>query len=73
MAASCIFTCCEAAMTAQYVGTTNKVGQGWGVAFIFLYLMFQGTLLDGSMYIYVSEIFPMEIRSLGVGISISGQ
>lgn len=35
-------TSCLAAMTAEYAGTTNKVGNGFGIFFIFLYLAFQG-------------------------------
>ena len=37
-----ISTSCLAAMTAEYAGTTNKVGNGFGVFFMFLYLAFQG-------------------------------
>jgi hypothetical protein len=35
-------TSCLAAMTAQYAGTTNLVGNGFGILFIYLYLAFQG-------------------------------
>ncbi|KAK1144416.1 hypothetical protein N8T08_005569 [Aspergillus melleus] len=62
-----------AAMTAEYGGTSNKVGNGFGVFFIFLYLAFQGTCCDTTMYLYVSEIFPTEIRPLGMGFSLFGQ
>jgi hypothetical protein len=37
-----ISTSCLAAMTAEYAGTTNKVGNGFGIFFIYLYLAFQG-------------------------------
>lgn len=37
-----ISTSCLAAMTARYSGTTNKVGNGFGIFFIYLYLAFQG-------------------------------
>lgn len=37
-----VSTSCLAAMTAQYAGTTNKVGNGFGIFFIYLYLAFQG-------------------------------
>ncbi|KAI9041784.1 putative MFS sugar transporter [Aspergillus affinis] len=62
-----------AAMTAEYGGTSNKVGNGFGVFFIFLYLAFQGTCCDTTMYLYVSEIFPTEIRPIGMGFSLFGQ
>jgi hypothetical protein len=38
-----VTTACLAAMIAEYAGTTNQVGNGFGVFFIFLYLAFQGT------------------------------
>ncbi|KAJ9485383.1 hypothetical protein VN97_g7976 [Penicillium thymicola] len=66
-------TSCLAAMTAQYAGTTNKVGNGFGIFFMYLYLAFQGTLCDTTMYLYVSEIFPTEIRSIDMGFSLFGQ
>ncbi|KAJ5191419.1 uncharacterized protein N7498_010404 [Penicillium cinerascens] len=66
-------TSCLAAMTAQYAGTTNKVGNGFGILFMYLYLAFQGTFCDTTMYLYVSEIFPTEIRPIGMGFSLFGQ
>ncbi|KAJ5616241.1 hypothetical protein N7537_001355 [Penicillium hordei] len=60
-----ISTSCLAAMTAQYAGTTNKVGNGFGIFFI--------TFCDTTMYLYVSEIFPTEIRPIGMGFSLFGQ
>ncbi|ORY56312.1 sugar porter family MFS transporter [Pseudomassariella vexata] len=61
------------AMIACFAGTDNKVGNAMGVVFMFLYLFFQGTFCDTTMYIYVSEIFPTEIRSIGMGWSLFGQ
>lgn len=37
-----VTTSCLAAMTAKYAGTLNRVGNGLGIFFIFLYLAFQG-------------------------------
>lgn len=37
-----ITTSCLAAMTAQYAGTKNRVGNGFGIFSIYLYLAFQG-------------------------------
>ncbi|OCL07237.1 MFS sugar transporter [Glonium stellatum] len=62
-----------AAMTASFAGTTNKAGNAMGIFFIFLYLTFQGTFCDTTMYLYVSEIFPTEIRPIGMGFSLFGQ
>ncbi|EME83411.1 uncharacterized protein MYCFIDRAFT_211329 [Pseudocercospora fijiensis CIRAD86] len=64
---------CLSAMIASYAGTTNKVGNGFGIFFMFLYLAFQGTGCDTTMYLWVSEIFPTEIRSIGIGFSLFGQ
>lgn len=87
-----VTTSCLAAMTAEYSGTKNKVGNGFGIFFMFLYLAFQGyvsisstapeikadnfmcrTFCDTTMYLYVSEIFPTEIRPIGMGFSLFGQ
>ncbi|KAK8027820.1 major facilitator superfamily protein [Apiospora marii] len=68
-----ITTSCLAAMIARFAGTDNRAGNAMGVFFIFLYLAFQGTFCDTTMYIYISEIFPTEIRSIGMGFSLFGQ
>lgn len=67
--------CCivlEAAMVAKYAGTSNKVGNGFGVFFIYLYVTFYGGCMDVSTYVYCSEIFPTRVRAQGVGFSVSG-
>lgn len=61
------------AFTAQDAGTSNKVGNGFAVFMIFLYLAFQGTFCDTTMYLYVSETFPYEMRTIGIGFSLFGQ
>ncbi|KAL1983462.1 hypothetical protein VTN96DRAFT_10283 [Rasamsonia emersonii] len=68
-----VTTSCLAAMTAEYAGTKNRAGNAMGIFFIFLYLAFQGTCCDTTMYLYVSEIFPTEIRPIGMGFSLFGQ
>lgn len=60
-------------MTSRFSGTTNRIGNGFGIFFIFLYLAFQGTCCDTTMYLYVSEIFPTELRPMGMGFSLFGQ
>ncbi|RKU40996.1 hypothetical protein DL546_003477 [Coniochaeta pulveracea] len=62
-----------AACIAEFAGTSNKAGNAAGVFFVFLYLAFQGTCCDTTMYLYVSEIFPTEIRPIGMGFSLFGQ
>jgi MFS family permease len=65
----------EAAMTAQFVetGSNNQIGLGFGVFFIFAYVVFYSSCLDATMYLIPSEIFPMVIRSFGMSWSIMGQ
>jgi MFS family permease len=55
-----------AAITASYSGTTNRAGSAMGIFFIFLYLAFQGACCNSTMYIYISEIFPTELRPIGI-------
>ncbi|KAK5452159.1 hypothetical protein LTS15_007223 [Exophiala xenobiotica] len=68
-----VTTSCLCAMIACYAGTTNQAGNAAGVFFVFFYLTFQGTFCDTTMYLYVSEIFPTEIRPIGMGFSLFGQ
>jgi MFS family permease len=65
----------EAALTKYFVqtGSTNRVGLGFGVFFIFLYVVFFASCMDAQQYVIVSETFPMEFRSIGVAISLAAQ
>lgn len=65
----------EAALTKYYVGTEvpNHVGLGFGTFFIFLFVVFYATFIDAQQYVIVSEAFPMEFRSIGVGLSLFAQ
>ncbi|PNH45858.1 hypothetical protein VD0004_g2095 [Verticillium dahliae] len=62
-----------AACIAEFSGTLNQAGNAAGVFLVFLYLAFQGALCDTTMYLYVAEIFPTEIRPIGMGFSLFGQ
>lgn len=64
--------CCYTAVVATYAGTSNRVGNAFGVFFIFLFMVPYAGCLDASSYVYCSEIFPTAIRAHGVGFSISG-
>ncbi|VUC32451.1 unnamed protein product [Clonostachys rosea] len=68
-----ITTSVMSAMIAKFAGTSNQAGNAVGVLFMFLYLAFQGTFCNTTMYLYVSEIFPTEIRSIGMSFSLFGQ
>ncbi|KAL7754948.1 hypothetical protein ACKLNR_014705 [Fusarium oxysporum f. sp. zingiberi] len=64
--------CGFTAMVAEFVGTTNKVGNGFGVFFLYLFVFFYGGTMDASSYVYCAEIFPTSIRAQGVGFSVAG-
>ncbi|KAL2704463.1 hypothetical protein AAEP93_005534 [Penicillium crustosum] len=58
------------AMVAQYAGTGNRVGCGFGVLFVYLYTTFYGFCLDVTSYVYCAEIFPTYMRTTGMAVSI---
>lgn len=60
------------AMVAEFSGTSNKIGNGFGVFFLYLFVTFYGGSMDASSYVYCAEIFPTSIRAQGVGASVSG-
>ncbi|KAL2832249.1 general substrate transporter [Aspergillus pseudoustus] len=65
---------CEAAMVAEFSGdTTNRVGNGFGVFFLFLFVTFYGLCLDATTYVYSVEIFPTQLRGQGMGVSVFTQ
>ncbi|KAJ5874235.1 uncharacterized protein N7529_002665 [Penicillium soppii] len=64
---------CEATMVAEFSGTHNKIGNGFGVFFLFLFVTFYGGCLDATTYVYSAEIFPTHARGLGMGLSIFTQ
>lgn len=50
-----ITTSCLAAMTAEYAGTKNRVGNGFGIFFMFLYLAFQGYVLSPMAQLAIAD------------------
>lgn len=75
IAGTAVCLCFEAALTKYYVqtGSSNKTGLGFGVFFIFLYVVFYATMIDAQQYVIVSETYPMEFRSIGVAVSLACQ
>jgi sugar porter (SP) family MFS transporter len=63
----------ETAMVAEFGGTTSKVGNGFGVFFLFMFGTIYGSCLDASTYVYSCEVFPTHLRAAGMGVSICGQ
>jgi hypothetical protein len=64
--------CGFTAMVAEFVGSTNKIGNGFGVFFLYLFVFFYGGSMDASSYVYCAEIFPTSVRAQGVGFSVAG-
>ncbi|KAL3420023.1 hypothetical protein PVAG01_08522 [Phlyctema vagabunda] len=64
---------CETAMVACFSGTSSKVGNGFGVLFLFTYVGTYALFLDASIYVYCAEIFPTHVRASGMGLSIFAQ
>ncbi|QKX62228.1 uncharacterized protein TRUGW13939_09387 [Talaromyces rugulosus] len=75
IAGTAVSLCFEAALTKYYVqtGSSNRVGLGFGVFFIFFYVVFYATCMDNQQYVMVTETFAMESRSLGVAMSLFAQ
>ena len=63
MVMSAIALSVEAAITANFIGTTNKNALRTGVAFLDVYIFFFSSLLDGLSYWYVAEIAPTHLRA----------
>jgi MFS family permease len=57
---------------ASFLPSTKKAVLVTGVFFIFWFIAWYGLLVDGVMYTYVSEIWPSEVRSEGIALSMSG-
>jgi MFS family permease len=55
----------ECLLQALYTGTGNVAGQRAAVFFIFLFIVFWSFCFDATEYLYLSEIFPTEIRGMG--------
>jgi sugar porter (SP) family MFS transporter len=61
---------CEAAVTARFLGTTNKGGLAAGVAFVFVFIFFYNLVLEGPSWWYNAEIFPTHLRAKGMTTGI---
>ncbi|EXJ93636.1 hypothetical protein A1O1_02028 [Capronia coronata CBS 617.96] len=66
-----VFVIIEAAIVAEYGGTTNKAALSAGVAMLFGFITFYGGFVDTTIYVYCSEIFPTHVRAKGMGWSIA--
>ena len=57
-------------LQALYTGTTNAAGQKAAVFFIFLFIAFWSSCIDATQYLYMSEIFPTDIRGQGTAVGM---
>ncbi|KAF7198364.1 High-affinity glucose transporter [Pseudocercospora fuligena] len=54
-------------------GNPNKAGQRAGIAFIFLFALSYSVFFNSAVWVIVAEIFPLELRAVGVGWSTFSQ
>ncbi|KEF51771.1 uncharacterized protein A1O9_12108 [Exophiala aquamarina CBS 119918] len=45
---------------------------GFGVFFLFLFVVFYGGCMEATSYVYCSELFPTPLRAQGTGFSVGG-
>lgn len=57
-------------LTANYSGTDNKVGQGFAIAFVFLFSAIYSLGYNSIHYIYVPEIMNQEVRAKGTAVAV---
>jgi MFS family permease len=64
---------CECALQAVYTGGTNKAGQRAAIFFIYFFILFWSSCFDATQFLYMSEIFPTEIRGQGTAVGMFNQ
>lgn len=55
-------------LSKLYTASTNKAGQAAAVSFIFIHAFVYSVFMFGTVWVYVSEIFPTKIRAQGTAI-----
>jgi MFS family permease len=68
----CISALIGETIASSFLPSTSKAVLVLGVFFIFWYIPWYGSMVDGVMYTYTSEIWPSEIRSEGIALSMTG-
>jgi hypothetical protein len=59
------------ALSATYIGGTDKSGLRAAVFICFLYIFWWCFFIDATQYVYVCEIFPNHLRAAGVALGLS--
>lgn len=72
VAASALSVVCETAIIAKYSGTADRIGNGFGVLFIFIFITFYACCVDAISYVYCAELFPTRLRAQGIAACIMG-
>ncbi|KAI1340169.1 general substrate transporter [Xylariaceae sp. FL0016] len=72
---TCLTTCLVilTALSKFYPDGHNPSGSRAGVAFIFLFAFAYSFFFNSIVWVLVSEIFPLELRGVGVGFSVFSQ
>ncbi|KAK4982676.1 hypothetical protein LTR50_007637 [Elasticomyces elasticus] len=60
----------ECVLQALYAGGTNKSGQRAAIFFIYLFIVFWSSCFDATQFLYLSEIFPTEVRGQGTAVGM---
>ncbi|TVY33848.1 MFS glucose transporter, partial [Lachnellula occidentalis] len=61
----------NAILQKTYVGTTSTGGNAACVLFIFLFISVYSFFIDPPQFVFVSEIFPTNIRAKGIGLAFA--
>jgi hypothetical protein len=61
----------EAALVANFVGTTNTAALKAAVAMLFIFVFIYQFCMDSTMFVYLGELFPNHIRAKGVSLGVS--
>ncbi|OQU98123.1 hypothetical protein CLAIMM_03949 isoform 3 [Cladophialophora immunda] len=61
-----------AALIATFGGSENTAALKAAVAMIFIYAVTYESLLDGTQFVYIGELFPSHLRSKGVSLGVAG-
>ncbi|KFY89647.1 hypothetical protein V500_05566 [Pseudogymnoascus sp. VKM F-4518 (FW-2643)] len=56
-------------LSKLYTGSTNEAGKAAAVAFIFVHSFVYSVFMFGTVWVYLSEIFPTKLRAQGLAIS----
>ena len=54
--------------TKEFANTSNKIGEGWTIAWIFLFSFIFSLGFNAIQLVYIAEIFPTALRSRGTAI-----